>query len=98
MWNHIVQDATDGPGVVIRVKAIPNAKHPGVGGALGDRLKVKVNAPPEGGKANAAICELIAVRLGVKASAVQVVDGATSPEKTVRAEGVSAQDAITLLA
>lgn len=98
MWNRIVQDGEDGSGVLIRVKAIPNAKHAGIGGALGDRLKIKVNAPPEGGRANEAICGLIAERLGVKASAVRVLEGTTAPEKVVRVDGIAAQDATAMLA
>ena len=58
---------------------------------LGDRLKIKVSAPPEGGKANAAICALIAKKLGVKAGAVSVVSGMTNPEKVVLVVGVEAE-------
>ena len=72
------------------MKAVPGAKREQVAGVLGDRLKIKVSAPPEGGKANAAICALIAKRLGVKPGAVSVVSGMTNPEKVVRVEGVSA--------
>lgn len=85
----IVED-TDG-GVLIRVKAVPGAKREQIAGVLGDRLKIKVSAPPEGGKANAAICALIAKALGVKAGAVSVVSGQSNPEKVVRVEGVSVE-------
>jgi len=83
-----VVEETDG-GVTIRVKAVPGAKREQIAGVLGDRLKIKVSAPPEGGKANAAICALIAKTLGVKAGAVSVVSGMTNPEKVVRVEGMS---------
>ena len=83
-----VVEETDG-GVFIRVKAVPGAKREQVAGVLGDRLKIKVLAPPEGGKANDAICALIARTLGVKAGAVSVASGMTNPEKVVRVEGVS---------
>ena len=83
-----VVESTDG-GVTIRVKAVPGAKREQIAGVLGDRLKIKVSAPPEGGKANAAICALIAKTLGVKAGAVSVVSGMTNPEKVVRVEGMS---------
>lgn len=80
-------EPTEG-GVTIRIKAVPGAKREQIAGVLGDRLKVKVAQPPEGGKANAAICALLARTLGVKASAVSVVSGAASAEKVVRVEGV----------
>lgn len=82
-----VVEGTDG-GVTIRVKVVPGAKREQIAGVLGDRLKIKVSAPPEGGKANAAICAIIAKTLGVKAGAVSVVSGMVSPEKVVRVEGV----------
>ncbi len=83
-----VFEPTEGA-VLIRVKAVPGAKREQIAGVLGDRLKIKVSAPPEGGKANAAICALIARTLGVKAGAVSVVSGMTNPEKIVRVESVS---------
>lgn len=93
-----VVEGTDG-GVTIRVKVVPGAKREQIAGVLGDRLKIKVSAPPEGGKANAAICAIIAKTLGVKAGAVSVVSGMTNPEKVVRVEGVlaaSVRDALSV--
>lgn len=76
-------------GVEIAVKAVPGAKRDEVVGLLGERLKVRVSAPPEGGKANAAICALLAKELGVAARAVSVVRGASNAEKSVFVAGVS---------
>lgn len=90
-------EETEG-GVLIRVKAVPGARREQIAGLLGDRLKVKVSQPPEGGRANAAICALLAQKLGVKASAVSVVSGQANPEKVVRVEGVTperAREALT---
>jgi len=81
---------TDGAGgVLVAVKAVPGSSRDEVVGVLGDRLKVRVSAPPEGGKANKAICAAIAEALGVKARDVEVVAGHTSPEKTVRINGAT---------
>lgn len=77
-----------GGDVLVRVKAVPGAKRDEIAGVLGDRLKVRVSAPPEGGKANRAICELVARVLGVRGSAVSVERGASSAEKTLRVRGV----------
>jgi uncharacterized protein (TIGR00251 family) len=76
--------------VEIRVKAVPGASRDGVAGMLGDRVKVRVSAPPEGGKANRAVEAVIAAALGVKASQVAVAAGRTRAEKTVRVVGVDA--------
>jgi uncharacterized protein (TIGR00251 family) len=72
----------------LRVKVVPGAKRDGIVGPLGDRLKVRVSAPPEGGKANAAVCALVAAALGIKPAAVRVVQGHASPEKTLEIDGV----------
>jgi len=85
--DHRVCERTPDGGVLIRVKAVPGASRDQIAGVLGDRLKVKVAAPPEGGKANRAICALLAKELGVKPSRVEIVSGATSAEKVVRVAG-----------
>jgi uncharacterized protein (TIGR00251 family) len=88
----LATDAPDGSGALLRVKAVPGAKRDEVVGRLGDRLKVRVTAPPEGGRANAAICELLARELGVKPREVEVVQGGGSAEKVVMVRGVTAAD------
>ncbi|MGD9692728.1 MAG: DUF167 domain-containing protein [Phycisphaerales bacterium] len=90
--------SASGGGVLIRVKAVPGAKRDEISGVLGDRLKVRVSAAPEGGKANAAICAVIAGALGVRARDVSVVQGASGAEKVVEARGVSAEAARRALA
>ncbi len=83
--------ADDGPSAcLVRVKAVPGAKRDEIVGRLGDRLKVRVAAPPEGGKANAAICALLANALGLRPRDVTIVAGLSSPEKTARALAVRA--------
>lgn len=71
----------------ISIKAVPGARRDQIAGMLGDRLKVRVAAPPEGGKANDAICALIAHALGVKPRHVQIVRGHTTAEKTIAVTG-----------
>ncbi len=78
-------------GVVVRVKVVPGASRDRLTGLLGDRLKVHVTAPPEAGKANKAVCALLAKVLGVPRRDVSVVAGHTHPEKQVAVAGVSAE-------
>ena len=73
----------------LKVKVAPGSKRNAIGGWMGDTLKLKVQAPPEKGRANAAVIELLAAELGCSKSAVQVVSGATSRSKTVVVEGWS---------
>jgi uncharacterized protein (TIGR00251 family) len=76
--------------VVVEVKVVPNSSREMIAGLLGDRLKIKVAPPPEDGKANRAVEELLARTLGVAASQVTVVAGHMRPQKTVRIVGVAA--------
>jgi uncharacterized protein len=55
-------------------------------------LLVSVTAPPVDGRANVALCRLIAARAGVASSRVSVVRGAKARDKVVRVEGVDAAE------
>lgn len=81
--------AADGAEVLVRLKVVPGASRSALAGVLGDRVKVRVAAPPEGGKANAAVCALLAEALGVPARSVTIESGHGSAEKVVRVRGVS---------
>ncbi|HUH78083.1 MAG TPA: DUF167 domain-containing protein [Devosia sp.] len=65
------------------VRVTPGARVEGLEIA-DDRLLAKVRAKPEDGKANAAVLALIADALGVGASRLTLLRGATSREKLVR--------------
>jgi len=88
-WVMLIED--DGPNACrLALRVVPGSRKSAVVGPLGKRLKVKVAAPPEDGRANTAVCELLAGTLGLGRKAVTVVSGMTNPEKTVRVEGMSA--------
>ena len=91
---NILQQGED---VLIRIKAVPGSSRDQVAGVLGDRLKVKTSAPPEGGKANKAICALIAEKLLVRKSDVSIEVGHGSAEKVIRVRGLTTDEAIGLL-
>ncbi len=75
-------------GVQLRIKVVPGASRGRIAGRLGDRLKIAVAAPAEGGKANRAVCELLAEAFGVARRDVQIVAGQTRPQKTVALLGL----------
>jgi uncharacterized protein (TIGR00251 family) len=77
--------------IEIRIKVIPNASHDALCGLLGDRLKLRVSAAPEDGKANKAIEKLLARSVGLKPSQVIICAGHTNPEKTVQIYGISVE-------
>ncbi len=82
--------ACDAAGVTIRVKVVPGARADAVAGVLGDRLKIRVAAPPEDGRANAAVEALVARALGIPARRVRVQSGHGHPEKLIRIDGLPA--------
>lgn len=86
-----------GGDLVLAVRVTPKASRSGVDGrkALADGrvvLAVRVTAPPEGGKANAAIERVVAEALGLPRTAVRVESGATARLKTLRITGIDAAE------
>ncbi len=77
--------------ILIDVLVVANASRNGVVGIHGDRVKVRVTAPPERGKANAAVARLLANETG--GSRAEVVSGHSSRAKTVEVWGVGVQAA-----
>jgi uncharacterized protein YggU (UPF0235/DUF167 family) len=51
---------------------------------------IRVTAPPVDGKANEALCRLVAKKAGVAPSRVSVIRGHTARDKVLRVEGVEA--------
>lgn len=73
----------------ISVKIIPNAKQnevvEDIVDLLGVRvLKVKVNQPPEDGKANKALIDVLAEYFKVKKNSVEIIAGKISRNKIVQ--------------
>lgn len=78
--------------VLLRLHVQPGAGRSAVVGRHGDALKVRVAAPPSGGRANEAVLELLAVVLGAKPADLELVSGASSRTKRVRVTGVEPDD------
>lgn len=76
----------DGDAVVVEVLVVPNASHPGIVGLHGDRIRIRVAAPPERGKANLAVERL--VRQATGARLVVVISGANTRTKSIHLWGV----------
>ncbi len=75
-------------GCVLPVRAQPGARKAGVLGEQAGALKLAVTAPPEDGRANKALAELLREVLGLKRSQVELVGGATSRDKRFLIRGV----------
>ncbi len=78
-----------GDGLVVLLKVTPRARRAGVTGVRADGdglpvLLVSVNAPPEDGKANAAVIALLAEEWGVPRSSLTILSGATDRRKRLQ--------------
>jgi len=74
--------------IEIPVRLKPRGSRDELLGMRGGVLEAKVTAPPVDGRANKALCKLVAKRVGAAPSRVSVVRGAKSREKVLRVEGV----------
>ncbi len=76
-------------GATLAVRAQPGAKKDAVLGRHGDSLKVAVTAPPEDGRANAALVEHLKTVLGVKRSQVVLLSGEKNRNKVFLIRGLT---------
>jgi len=70
--------------LTLRVHVQPGAGHTEVAGIHGDRLKIRLAAPPVEGKANAALRVFIAGAFAVPQRNVELAAGGSSRQKTLR--------------
>lgn len=77
----------------LEVKVVPGASRRGLAGWLGDALRVRVTEPPERGRANEAVRELLADALRVTTDRVRLVAGHTAPRKVFEIEGLDEREA-----
>jgi uncharacterized protein len=75
---------------LVRLRVAPASVRPGVVGRHGDAWKVRVAAPPEGGRANEAVVRLLAEALGVPRQDVTLVSGQGARDKVVNLSALGA--------
>ena len=78
---------------LLRLHVQPGASHTGWAGRHGDRLKVRLQAQAQEGKANDALRRFIAGELGVAASSIAIVRGEHSRDKDLSVRGAN-EDAL----
>jgi uncharacterized protein (TIGR00251 family) len=79
----------------IQVRVTPRSSRSRCEG--GEPVRVWVTAPPVDGQANEAVVRTLAEALGVPRSRVRIVRGEASRDKTVRVDGLTAEEAIARL-
>jgi uncharacterized protein (TIGR00251 family) len=83
-------EAADG-GTVIEVLVQPGSSRNDITGFHDGALRVRVAAPAEGGKANAAVARVLAGASGARPREVQIVSGGSTRRKRVRLPSSAAE-------
>lgn len=76
----------------VRIQLSPGARRSEISGRHGDGWKARVAAPPERGRANSALEELLAATLDVPRAGVHVVAGHAARSKVVEVDGLETEE------
>jgi len=76
-------------GCVLLVRAQPGARRSGIQGEYRGMLKIAVSAPPEDGRANDAIVDVLRDSLSLKRSQIVLLSGQTSRDKRFLITGIT---------
>ncbi len=88
-WNCIKEGKE---GIIINVRVQPKASRAKIK-VEKEHLKIWVTEPPVDGKANRAVVELLAKKLGVRKAQVEIKSGETSRNKVVIIKGIELKEA-----
>ncbi|MCL2149920.1 MAG: DUF167 domain-containing protein [Dehalococcoidia bacterium] len=84
--------------IEIAVRVVPGASKNEVAGMAGGTWKVRLTAPPTEGRANRALIEFLADKLGLNRSQVTLRRGQMRREKAIAICGLSAAEIAKMLA
>jgi uncharacterized protein len=73
----------------LELRVVPGATGTGVVGRYGGSWKIRVAAPPEKGRANDAVVELLADTLGMPRQSFSIVAGLGTRDKVLSLHGIS---------
>jgi uncharacterized protein (TIGR00251 family) len=75
--------------ITLALRVQPRASRDEVAGLHGDRLKLRISAPPVEGAANRHLCRYLAELFRVPASSVRLVRGERGRDKTIEVTGAT---------
>ena len=79
----------DGSDLLVDVRVQPRAARTEFAGLMGERLRIRLHAPPVDGRANAALVEFVAEACDLPRSRVTLDKGTTGRDKRLRLHGVA---------
>jgi uncharacterized protein (TIGR00251 family) len=77
----------------LQLRVSPGASRAGIVGRHGEAWKVRVAAPPEGGRANDAVVRLLADALALPQRDIAIVSGHGARDKVVSVAGIAPEEA-----
>jgi uncharacterized protein YggU (UPF0235/DUF167 family) len=81
------------PTTRLRLRVVSGAARTELAGRYGEAWKIRVAAPPERGKANAAVLALLSERLRLPRTELDLVSGLSSRDKVVELRGLDEAEA-----
>jgi uncharacterized protein len=84
-------------GVIIRIHAQPQAPRSEIVGTHGDRLKIRIAAPPIDGAANEELLRFLKNLLGLKKNDIEIMRGRSSRSKDVMCYNISERSALDII-
>ena len=70
--------------LVLNIRAVPRSASDSIQGLLGPALKVRIQAPPVEGKANAYLIKFLAKHWKIPRSSIEILSGETGRNKRLR--------------
>jgi uncharacterized protein (TIGR00251 family) len=77
----------------LKLRIVPNAKRDEVVGEYGEAVRLKIAAPAVEGKANEALLEFVAEKIGVHRRDITLISGEKSRDKVVEIANLDAAEA-----
>ena len=96
------QERDNGPGADrhlnrLSVRVTPNSGRSEITGFTGGVLTVRIAAPPDKGKANRELTDFLSRALGVKKSAISIIQGQASRRKVIAVAGMTRNEILRRL-
>lgn len=83
--------------LLLHLRVQPNASKSAVAGPHGQRLKIRLQSPPQDGKANRELIRFLSKTLGIGKSCIELIRGQTSRDKTVRLQDITIDQLLAAL-
>ena len=74
--------------IIFNVRVVPNSSKSEIIGEFDGSLKIKIAAPPVDGAANAELIKVLAKKLGVAKSAIEIIGGQSSKNKQMKIHNI----------